>query len=500
MGCQVRNIKRADYDQLHLLPPSLEDWVCEGHPARFIREFVQSLDLAKTGFKEPNAEEGGECYAPELLLAVWLYGYFCKIRSTRRLEQACVENVGFMWLCGLHKPDHNALWRFWKDNKAALKQLFKTTVKVALKLDLVALALQAIDGTKIQAVATKHGRFDLQHNRKLAAKLEQSIAQLEKQIASAGPEEQQTVAELSQDLGTKARLKEKVQTAIQQIEQQESSHLHPQEPEARRMRTEGPNRFAYNAQAAVDSKKQIVTAAEVNNQENDQALLVPMIEAAGANTGQSCPKTLADTGYSTGQQLAQAQARELEVLAPLNKRVEGENNPYHSSQFRYVAEKDLVICPQQQELKFHHRRQRNGVELKVYRNSQACAGCRVRSLCTSERQGRGVDIGPYSEAIAQHRAKMRDPAQRELLKQRSRIVEPVFAQIKENGGFRRWTLRGLKNVQTQWSMLCATWNLQKIFQVWQLKADDLRLKPRLKGFFGAFSRPLKSYLSALGCC
>ena len=89
------------------------------------------------------------------------------------------------------------------------------------------------------------------------------------------------------------------------------------------MRTEGPNRFSYNAQAAVDSKKQIVTAAEVNNQENDQALLVPMIEAAGANTGQSCPKTLADTGYSTGQQLAQAQARELEVLAPLNKRGRG---------------------------------------------------------------------------------------------------------------------------------------------------------------------------------
>ena len=476
MGCQVRNIKRADYDQLHLLPPSLEDWVCEGHPARFIREFVQSLDLAKTGFKEPNAEEGGECYAPELLLAVWLYGYFCKIRSTRRLEQACVENVGFMWLCGLHKPDHNALWRFWKDNKAALRQLFKTTVKVALKLDLVALAPQAIDGTKIQAVATKHGSFDLEHNRKLAANLEQSIAQLEKQIASAGSSEQQTVAQLSQDLGTKERLKEKVQAAIEQIEQQESSHLHPQEPEARRMRTEGPNRFGYNAQAAVDSKNQIVTAAEVNNQENDQALLVPMIEAASANTGQSCPKTLADTGYSTGQQLAQAQARELEVIAPLDKRVEGENNPYHSSQFRYVAEKDLVVCPQQQELKFHHRRQKNGVELKVYRNSRACAGCPVRSLCTSERQGRGIDIGPYNEAVAKHRAKMRDPALRELLKQRSRIVEPVFAQIKENGGFRRWTVRGLKNVQAQWSMLCATWNLQKIFQVWQLKGDDLRLK------------------------
>ena len=476
MGWQVRNIKRADYEQLHLLPPSLEDWVGERHPARFIREFVQSLDLAQIGFTEPNPEEGGDCYAPELLLTVWLYGYFRKIRATRRLERACLEDVGFMWLCGLHRPDHNALWRFWNCNKAILRELFQTTVKVALKLDLVALALQAIDGTKIQAVATKHGSYDLKHNRKLAAKLEQSIAQLEMDIAKAGSGEQESVAELSQDLARKERLKEKVQAAIQQIEQQESSHLHPQEPEARRMRTEGPNRFSYNAQVAVDSKKQIVIAAEVNNQENDQALLVPMIEAAGANIGQSCAKTLADTGYSTGQQLAQAQARKLEVIAPLNKRVEGENNPYHSSQFRYVAEKDLVICPQQQELKFHHRRQRNGVAVKVYRNSQACAGCPVRSLCTTDRQGRGIDVGPYNEAIAKHRAKMRDPALRELLKQRSQIVEPVFAQIKENGGFRRWTVRGLKNVQAQWSMLCISWNLQKIFQFWQLKGGDLRLK------------------------
>ena len=212
-------------------------------------------------------------------------------------------------------------------------------------------------------------------------------------------------------------------------------------------------------------------------------------------------KANAESGRLTGETLSRAidfaKAGEVDAVtfAPLNKRVEGENNPYHSSQFRYVAEKDLVICPQQQELKFHHRRQRNGVELKVYRNSQACAGCRVRSLCTSERQGRGVDIGPYSEAIAQHRAKMRDPALRELLKERSRIVEPVFAQIKENGGFRRWTVRGLKNVQAQWSMLCATWNLRKIFQVWQLKADDLRLKPARRAFW----RPLESSWSALGC-
>jgi transposase len=123
-------------------------------PARFLREFVDQLELPALGFAMPNAVEGRPPYAPSLLLKIWLDGYFQRIRSTRKLEAACSEHFSLLWLTGLIAPDHNSLWGFWRDNKKALRAVFQQTVQVALHTGAVGLALQALDGTKIEAAAS----------------------------------------------------------------------------------------------------------------------------------------------------------------------------------------------------------------------------------------------------------------------------------------------------------------------------------------------------------
>src|ERR1019366_4221653 len=169
---------RADYEQMDLMPQSMEDWVAGDHPARFIREFVDALDLRGLGFEERKSEEGRPSYANDLLLKVWLYGYLARIGSTRELERACREHQSLLWLTGRHAPDHNTLWRFWGENRKALRAVFRAGVKVAAAQGLVGLICHAVEGTKIRAVASRRTVEHRKDREKLLGRGEASIAKM----------------------------------------------------------------------------------------------------------------------------------------------------------------------------------------------------------------------------------------------------------------------------------------------------------------------------------
>src|SRR5260370_23494908 len=120
-----------DYGQQFLLPPAVEDGVPADHPARWLREFVEQLDLPALGLAAPTAVEGRPPYAASLLLKIWFYGYFQRIRSTRKLEAACRDHLPLLWLCALIVPDHNSLWRFLLGHKKTMRQKFQPNIQLA---------------------------------------------------------------------------------------------------------------------------------------------------------------------------------------------------------------------------------------------------------------------------------------------------------------------------------------------------------------------------------
>ena len=465
----------ADYDQPMLLPQAVEDWISSDHPARFIREVVEASKLEALGFKIPAAQTGRPPYSRKLLLRVWLYAYWRKISSTRKIEFACREEMGFIWLCGNLKPDHSVLWRFFDENRQALREFFIYTVKVAIKLDLVGMQLQAIDGTKIQAACSGGGGFDKKALETLDEQLNKQILELEERIEQSADETGDT--QLPEELANRKALQQKVQSALNTVLQKQTKHCSPHEPDARRMKCDDRNRFGYNAQATVDQKKQIIVAESVTNECNDTQQLPQMLEQTRQNLGVQDTTFLADGGYATSRSHAAAEQKQFTVLTPLPAgTVAPSDNPYHAANFRYDCDANVFICPLYRQIPFQRTRKKGNVLIDVYRSAKACNGCPAFGVCTTDRHGRTIDKQQGYEALQNLRARLDESAQR-MLAMRARIVEPVFAQIKHNLNFRRWTHYGLDAVNAQWALLCSTWNLKKIYQAWLKTAPSSHPRP-----------------------
>lgn len=463
--------KKADRRQLFLFPPSVEDWVPPDHPARFIAEFVDSLDLKELGIQVGHCDTGRPRYSSELLLAVFIYCYFERIRSFRGMEKACLENIAVMWLTGLERPDHNTLWRFFRDNKQPLRSILKQSVKVAAKAELVGMVLHAVDGTKIEAQASGKSAYYRTKLEKALKRVDASIKELEDRLEAASGDAMQTYR-LPEELADATKRRNKIRKCLAELDEADRNSLNPHERDARVMKTGGKRAFAYNGQAVTDAKAGVIVAGEVVNQETDNGLLVPMLESVTETAGDVAETTLADKGYSAAEDLAKAEEEGFDVLVNLGKNVdppEGEE-PFHTSRFSYDPERDSVICPLGQELPLQRvKKNRRGgdSEIKVY-HCRSYEDCPRRWECSTNKRGRTIELGPHHGAVTRQRERQRSEDARKKLARRGVIAEPPFAIIKTVLEFRRWSYRDLDGNRTQWSLLCATVNLRKIYRKWRI--------------------------------
>lgn len=478
-----------DYGQQFIFPPALEEWVPLDHPARFLREFVDQLDLPALGFVMPTALDGRPPYHPSLLLKIWLYGYFHRIRSTRKLEAACRDHLPLLWLSGLIAPDHNSLWRFWRDNKKSLRGIFKQTVQLALQTGAVGFALQALDGTKIQAACSGPNGWSKKYMQKLLCQLDAALEDIELKIVEENPPSEAPGYRLPEGLAERKALREQIRNGLAQLQADGRKHHHPVEPEARRMKVGDTNRYAYNAQAVVDEKEKIIVACEATRQETDDGQLIPMIEQARENLGPEALQsvTVADTGYGGGADLQAAEAKGMNVLAPPREGKPSQDNPYATQYFAIDPVARTVICPQGRPLDHEGQTVKGGQIVQRFRCHHR--DCPVRAQCTRDPKGRQIEVWPHHAAVAAMKEQLEKPAHRAQWEQRRHIIEPRFAQLKQHDDFRRWTVWGLDAVRTQWSLLCATLNLRILYRRW---------KSKLTGRITALVR-LRQVLNQLEC-
>jgi len=454
-------------NQTLLFPPSLHDWLPEGHLARFLLDVVSALDLSAIykSYQEKDGR-GQAAYAPEMMVRLLLYGYARGVYSSRKIQTRTFEDVAFRYLSGDQHPDHATIAEFRKRHLKALSGLFMQALLLCSEAGLVKLGHVSIDGTKIKANASKHKAMSYKHMNETEARLKSEIEALlaaaEKTDADEDaqygkdrrgdelPDElQRRESRLQKIREAKAALEEEAREkaeherakAKQKLAEREKEERRtgkkkrgskPQAPDpeqarpddtAQRNFTDAESRImpdggnkgsfvqGYNAQIAVDSASQVIVAAEVTQETNDKKQLLPMLAQIATNLGQKPEKVSADTGYFSAANVTDESVKDVDL---------------------YVA---------------------------TGRDKQSDA---VQTSGDPPPR----DASP-KEAM---RRKLRTAAGRAVYKMRKAIVEPVFGQVKEQRGFRRFSLRGKENVRREWRLVCAVSNLLKLFRAgWVLE-------------------------------
>lgn len=462
-----------DQNQAFLLPPSLNDFLEESHPARMINDIVDRLELKR--LTERYGPMGQPAYHPRMMLKVILYGFTVGIFSSRKLQRACQENLAFKYLAGMETPAFKTFIEFRRRHRKDMKAVFVQTVKLARELGLANLGAVALDGCKIAADTSKHkamsyGRM-MEEEKKLRAEIEgllkQAEAADESEAAEHGPDDDGY--RLSDELARREKRLAKIEAAKKALEEREQRD-NPGKPidpkkqisfadhDARcHSKKSDGTEYVYNAQAAVDMENQVIVENHIEDSVTDAQAAKPALENMKKDLGSVPEKLVADAGYGNKNTLESCQSHEVvAVCATAREGKEGAGGKL--DEFSYDRSCDEFTCPHGQVFKFDHELAKD--DKRVYKSSLVMAcGCGDYA----NRDGVGV-----IEASAGHFAKrelrriMEEPGHRDVYRRRKCTVEPVFGQIQVGMGFRRFFYRGKENVGGEWNLVCAAFNIKKV--------------------------------------
>ena len=433
----TKRFRAWDVGQAWLLPPSVQDLVPEDHPAHFVRELVrEELDLSAI-LDAYEGERGQPPYHPVMMTALLLYAYSQGVYSSRRIARSCLERVDFMAVTARQTPDFRTVSDFRKRHLSALEGLFVQVLRVCRRAGLVKLSHVSLDGTKVQANASKHKAMSYGRMCAEEKRLEEEVRGWLKRAESIDEEEdaiygkdrrgdelpawvkdrekrRQIIREAKEALEREAReeaeeFKDRPAKTILP-NKREVKHTGKPPEKAQRNFTDPDSRImhrgqeyvqAFNCQAAVEAGSQVIVARSVVNRQNDASELIPLLDQIRANVGRQTQELSADYGYCT----------EANLIGLRRRRIRG-----------YIAT----------------GRQRHGA--------------------------RAPD--PLRDGDSTRKKEMTRRLRRAGFRSRYRLrkqtVEPVFGQIKEAMGFRRFLLRGLERVRSEWSLICTAHNLRKL--------------------------------------
>lgn len=417
-------------EQDFLLPPSPREWLPEGHLAYFVSDLVDQLDLSAITQEYEDEERGYPPYHPVMLTKVLVYAYCVGVFSSRRIQRRLFEDVAFRVLAAGNEPDFRTIADFRQRHLAALKGLFAQVLRLARELGAPRVGRVAVDGSKVQANASKHkamsyGRMR-EKERQLRDEVKQLLAQAEATDAAedvqygADGSDEDVPAELQRrdsrltrireaKRALEARAKEEAVAAGQPAESAKpdpKAQYNFTDPESRIMK--GPDGFvqAYNVQVAVD-ELQLIVGQAVTQETNDTHQLMPMIAAIKEQARDRPRQVLADAGYCSDENLKAVAKTRIDAYISTRKQKHGERpGP----------------CPR---------------------------GPLPKTATRTDRMARKLHTKAGAAVYALRKA----------------IVEPVIGQIKHARGFRQFLLRGFEKVQGEWALVCTTHNILKLYRL-----------------------------------